>query len=76
MLSYIYCDGRGRPQRFPKALCDQALIALKRDDGKVELIGVGRPKSLGVGLGGREASAVALDKDRKPLGPELLSPHD
>ena len=67
--AYVYVDGRGAFTRFPKGASDEAMIALKRDDGKVEVIPVGNPKSFGVSLDGKAATAVALDKDRKDLGP-------
>lgn len=67
--AYIYCDGRGVFSRFEKAACDEAVIALKRDDGKVEIIPVDNPKSFGVSLDGKSATAIALDKARKELGP-------
>jgi hypothetical protein len=65
----VFCDGRGRAVRFDQAACDQAMIGLRRDDGKVEVIPIDGPKVLAVGLGGRSASAVALDRGRKELGP-------
>jgi len=67
--AYVFCDGRGKAARFEQAACDQAMIALARDDGKVEVIPVDGPKLLAVGLDGRSASAVALDRGRKELGP-------
>jgi hypothetical protein len=53
--AYVYCDGRGSLRHFQKAACDQALIALKRDDGCVEVIPVGAPKAMAVALEGRSA---------------------
>ncbi|NOZ21771.1 MAG: hypothetical protein GXP25_11885 [Planctomycetes bacterium] len=67
--AYDYCDGRGVFTRFPKAASDAAVIALKRTDGKVEVIPVGTPRSFGVSLEGKGATAIALDKEYKELGP-------
>ena len=67
--AYTFVDGRGTFARFPTAASDQALIALRRTDGKVEVILVGGPKPSGVSLGGKAATAMALDKERKELGP-------
>jgi len=67
--AYVYLDARGIFTRAPKAAADEAVIALKRTDGKVEVIPVGKPKCFGVSLGGRTATVVALDKDYKELGP-------
>ena len=67
--AYIYADGRGRFTRFDKAACDGQMIALLRADGTLELIPVGGCESFGVSLAGRTATAVALDAERKPLGP-------
>ena len=72
--AYVYCDGRGKLRCFAKGACDQAMIALKRDDGRLEVIPVGGPKVVAVSLGGRSATAVALDKDRRPLGPAETRP--
>jgi hypothetical protein len=66
--AYIYVDGRGTFTRFAKAASDEAMIAIKRDDGKIEVIPVGNPKSFAVSLDGKQAAAVALDKARKELG--------
>ncbi|MEW6355493.1 MAG: hypothetical protein AB1696_04145 [Planctomycetota bacterium] len=67
--AYTYVDGRGTFARFTTAVSDQAMIALKRSDGKVEVIPVGNPTTCGVSLNGKAATAVALDKERKELGP-------
>ena len=66
---YLYCDGRGQFRDFAGAACDEAVIGLKRPDGLVEVIPVAKPKTFGVGLAGRGATAVALDEARKELGP-------
>ncbi len=67
--AYIYCDGRGALTRFAKAVSDEAIIALRLPDDALELIPVGNPKSFGISLDGRTARAVALDKERKEIGP-------
>jgi len=67
--AYIYADGRGQFTRFENAASDGQLIAHKRADGTLEVIPVGKCSSFGVALGGRTASAVALDHDGKELGP-------
>ncbi len=67
--AYTYCDGRGRFTRFAKAASDGQMIAHRRADGTVELIPVGKCQTFGVWLGGRTATAVALDVEGKPLGP-------
>jgi hypothetical protein len=68
--AYLYADGRGRFTRLEhKAACDGPMIVTWRDDGTAELIPVGRCSSFGVALGGRSATALALDEDRRPLGP-------
>jgi hypothetical protein len=66
--AYIYADGRGTFTRFPKAASDGQLIALRRADGTLEVIPVGKCSSFGVALDGRTAKAIALDKDRRELG--------
>jgi len=67
--AYLYADGRGTFTRFAKAACDGQLIVHKRRDGTVEVIPVGKCTSFGVALAGRTATAIALDKDGKELGP-------
>ena len=67
--AYTYVDGRGAFTRFPTAASDAAMIALKRDDGKVEVIPHGTPESFGVALSGKAAKALALDEARNELGP-------
>lgn len=82
---YLYADGRGRFTRFEKAACDGQLIVRKRRDaagttavvmaapaadaGTVEVIPVGKCETFGVALDGATATAEALDKNRKSLGP-------
>jgi len=67
--AYVYADGRGQFTRFEKAAADGQMIAHKRADGTVEVIPVGRCTSFGVSLGGHTATAIAMDKEGKPLGP-------
>ena len=38
-------------------------------DGSAEVIPVGKCSEFGVALGGKSATAVALDEDRRSLGP-------
>jgi len=67
--AYVYADGRGTFTRFAKAAGDGQVIALRRDGGQVEVIpGLGG-KEFGVSLDGREATARALDKASKDIGP-------
>ncbi|MCX6910164.1 MAG: hypothetical protein NTY01_19265 [Verrucomicrobia bacterium] len=67
--AYFYADGRGTFTRFAKAASDGQLIAHKRRDGSLEVIPVGKCVSFGVSLGGKTATAVALDKEGKEIGP-------
>jgi len=67
--AYLYADGRGRFTRFAKAASDGPLIAHRRSDGSMEVIPVGKCASFGVSLGGKAATAVALDKEGKEFGP-------
>jgi len=67
--AYLYANGRGRPTRFAKALCDGQLVGNKRSDGRIELIPVGKCTTFAVSLDGRSATAVALTEDGKELGP-------
>jgi hypothetical protein len=66
--AYTYADGRGQFTRFDKAACDGQLIGLKRADGTVELIPVGKCANFAIALEGRGATAVALAEDGKQLG--------
>lgn len=66
--AYIYADGRGMFTSFAKAASDGQLIAHKRRDGLMEVIPVGKCASFGVSLGGKSATAVALDKEGKEIG--------
>ncbi|MBI5393844.1 MAG: hypothetical protein HZA91_00955 [Verrucomicrobia bacterium] len=66
--AYLYADGRGTFTRFAKAASDGQLIAHKRGDGSMEVIPVGKCASFGVSIGGRDATAVALDKENKEIG--------
>ncbi|MFA6564279.1 MAG: hypothetical protein WCV00_20420 [Verrucomicrobiia bacterium] len=67
--AYLYADGRGAFTRFAKAASDGQLIAHKHSDGSMEIIPVGKCASFGVSLGGKAATAVALDKEGKEFGP-------
>jgi hypothetical protein len=67
--AYFYADGRGRFTRFNKAASDGQLIAHRRADGTLEVIPVGQCATFGVSLDGRAATAIALDKRGKELGP-------
>ncbi len=67
--AYVYCDARGGLARFAKAVCDQAVIALRRGDAAVEVVPVAAPKVVAVSLDGRDANAVALDRTAQPVGP-------
>ncbi len=66
--AYLYANGRGRLTRFPQATANGQLVALRRDDGTVELLALGDSPVLGVSLDGRAADAVALDAEGQPLG--------
>ena len=67
--TYTYANGRGRFTRFQRAACDGHLIAHWRDDGKAELIPVLCQVGFGIGLGGRDADAVALNEAGETMGP-------
>jgi len=66
--AYIYANGRGTLTRFAQATTQGQLVALRREDGAVELFGLGDNPVLGVSIDGRTATAVALDADGQPLG--------
>ena len=66
---YIYANGRGQFTRFDRAACDGQLIALRRDDGKVELIPVLCEVGFGINLAGQSADAVALNEAGETMGP-------
>lgn len=67
--AYYYADGRGRFTRFARLACDGPLIAHRRDGGALEVIPVGRCKEFAASFDGREATATALDREGKELGP-------
>jgi len=67
--AYLFADARDAGfRRFPKMACDRALIALRLDGGKLELIPGDGCREFGVGMGGRAATARALDKARQDMG--------
>jgi hypothetical protein len=66
--AYLYADGRGHFTRFPKAACDGPMIVHWRQGGAAELIPVGRCAEFGLALGGKSATAEALDEERHSLG--------
>ena len=67
--AYLYADGRGRFTRFAKAACDGPLIVHWHAGGSAEVIPVGGCGEFGVALGGKLATAEALDEERHSLGP-------
>ena len=69
--AYVYADGRGRLTRFfdSALVCDGQLIGHKHTDGTMEVIPVDRCTVMGVALGGKTATAVALDVEGKEIGP-------
>ena len=69
--AYLYADGRGTFTRFPAAASDGKIIVHgdRRDNGSLEVIPVGKCMSFGVSLGGKPATAAALDKDGGKIGP-------
>ena len=67
--AYLYADGRGRFTRFDRLATDGQVIAHKRDGGVLEVIPVAGCADFGVALGGRTATAVALDVDGEAIGP-------
>ena len=67
--AYLFADSRGSFMRFANAACDEAVIAHRREDGTLEVIPVDGCRDFGVAVAGQTASALALDKARKDLGP-------
>ena len=67
--AYIYVDGRGRFARFPKAAGNGAGICRILGDGKYEVIPY---QDSECGFAIDAASAVALDKDSREIGPAKL----
>jgi len=67
--AYVYADGRGHFAQFMTARCDGKLIIHKRSGGSLEVIPVGHCTLMGVYLGGKQGTAVALDADGKTIGP-------
>jgi hypothetical protein len=66
---YVYANGRGQVTRFEKATCDGQLVALRRENGQVELFPIGKCEVCGVSLDGDTATAEALDESGKSMGP-------
>ena len=66
--AYLFGDGRGRLVRFPKMLCDGALIALKGNAGGLELIPLKSCTRYAMDMGGQTAVAVALNEEGERLG--------
>lgn len=64
--AYLYVDGRGRFVRFPKAAGNGSGICRILTNGQYEVLLHGGAEC---GFAVEAASAVALDKDRKELGP-------
>ncbi len=67
--AYVYANGRGTLTRFARATCDGQMIANWLPDGNVEVIPVEDCHVCGIQLPGQSATAVALDEQRRPLGP-------
>ena len=66
---YLYADGRGRLTRFDKAVTDGQAAAIKRPDGRLELIPIQKCTVLGVWLGGGSGEAIGLNEEGRELGP-------
>lgn len=66
---YLYVDGRGRFTRFAKAASNGVGICRILPDGKYEVIPY---KDADCGFAVQAASAMALDKDGKEIGPAGL----
>ena len=66
--AYLYADPRGRFVRFEKLACDGPLVAHHRNNGDVEVIPVAPCTRFGVSLGGRTATAVALEEEGGEVG--------
>ncbi|MBM4154207.1 MAG: hypothetical protein FJ221_04175 [Lentisphaerae bacterium] len=67
--AYLYADGRGRFTRFAKAASDGIGICRLLPGGAAEVIPVG---GADCGFAFDAASAVALDRDNRELGPAAL----
>ena len=67
--AYLYIDGRGRFTRFPKAAARDIGICRILPDNKYEIIAYGEPSC---GFAIDAVQAVALDVDRKSMGPAEL----
>ncbi|MGQ9592591.1 MAG: hypothetical protein ACUVYA_20110, partial [Planctomycetota bacterium] len=67
--AYIYIDGRGRFARFPKAASSGLAICLRLGGGRHEIIPY---EGAECGFDLPPSKAVALDRERKPLGPADL----
>ena len=67
--AYIYANGRGTFAGFGWAACDGGIIGLRLGDGRMEAVPVEGCREFGLSMGGRTATAVALDKARNDLGP-------
>lgn len=67
--AYVYVDGRGNFMRFPKAASNGIGICRTLPDGKYEIIPY---KDADCGFAVKAASAAALDKEGKELGPAEL----
>lgn len=72
-VQYTYCDGRGMFTGFEGldrvAASDGALIVLHHKPGEDELIPLAGCGEFGVAVPAGEATAVALDAERKEIGP-------
>ncbi|MBM3494236.1 MAG: hypothetical protein FJX72_07940, partial [Armatimonadetes bacterium] len=66
---YIFVDGRGRFTRFAKAASDGVAVCRKIKAGEWEVIPLDGAQC---GFAVTAQSAVALDRDRKPIGPAEL----
>ncbi|HWI58676.1 MAG TPA: hypothetical protein VNZ22_15735, partial [Bacillota bacterium] len=67
--AYLYVDGRGQFVRFPRAAGNGIGICRRLPQGQYEII---LYQNAECGFAIRAASAVALDKDNKELGPAQL----
>jgi len=66
---YVYADPRGGFVRLPAMACDGPLVALREEDGGLEVIPVAPCTRLAVTLNGRAGDAVAIDESGEQIGP-------
>lgn len=66
---YVYADGRGAFTRFERVATDGPLVVLPEQGGSLEAIPLGDTREFAVSAGGQAGKVIALDKDRRPMGP-------